>query len=530
MLLPIAIVVLFALMGMPLFACLSSIGLFGLYHSGSPLTGGIADVMQLTGDKAVSLSTIPLFTFAGYVMAQAKTAQRLVRLGTTVLGWIPGGLALLTLWVCAFFTTFTGASGVTIVAVGGLLLPALEKARYSKRFSLEVVTGSGSVGLLFPPSLPLIVYGIIYALTAGRMGSSNSNFSVDKFLFAGIVPGLVLLGFLSAYCIYAGWRSKSPREPFHPWKLLALLVPPIGIVWGLAVDEEFRAALWDLKWELPIPFVVIGALAFGWAQIPESAALCALYVLIVEVFVYRDVSITRDLFKLTRESMTLVGAIFVKMVGATILTAYFIYADIPNLLFQWMHQYVHGAGTFLLVMNVVLLLVGCMMDIFSAIIVVVPLIVPAAEIFHIDPYHLGVIFLLNLEIGYLLPPAGLNLFIAAFRFNRPITEIYRAVVPFILLMFASLMVVTYVPGLTWVPGVKAEAAATQAPNDGLGGDSGLDDDSGDDGYGLDDDSDDDGYGLDDDQAAKADDAKAPAKTGDEAAAKPSEQPTGTPTK
>ena len=465
MLLPVLLIVLFALMGLPLFACLTALGLFGLHHAGSPLSGGLEDVSQLTGDKAVSLSTIPLFTFAGYVMAQAKTAQRLVRMGTSLLGWIPGGLALLTLWTCAFFTTFTGASGVTIVAVGGLILPALERAKYSKRFSLELVTGSGAVGLLFPPSLPLIVYGIIFGLTRGHSGGGATElaeFSVEKFLFAGIVPGLVLLGILSTYCVFEGWRSKAPREPFALWKPFAIALPPIGIPWGLAVDEEFRMALWDLKWEIPIPFLVIGLLATGWAQIPESAALCALYVLIIEVFVYKDISVRRDLLKLTRESMTLVGAIFVKMIGATLLTAFFIYAEVPTQLFEWLSQYVHGAGTFLLVMNVVLLLVGCLMDIFSAIIVVVPLIVPAANTFGIDPYHLGVIFLLNLEIGYLLPPAGLNLFIAAFRFNRPITELYRAVVPFILLMALTLGIVTYVPSLTVVPGRATTTAAAPA--------------------------------------------------------------------
>lgn len=508
------IVIALALMGMPLFACLASLGLVGLFLAGQAgvpfsdrLAAGIEDVAQLTGDKAVSLSTIPLFTFAGYLMAGARTAQRLVRAGNPVLGWIPGGLAVLTVWTCAFFTTFTGASGVTIVAIGGLMLPVLEHANFPKRFALGTVTGSGSVGLLFPPSLPLIVYGIIFGLQRGQAGiSGGAEFSVEKFfLYAGLVPGFVLLTILSAYCIYKGWRSNTPREPFAPWKLAAVAMPGVvavavlaigtdrvfdfflhasngakaraalvatvvassGLLWGLATEREFRAAIWDAKWELAIPGIVIGPVATGVAQLPEAAALCAAYVLFIEVFVYKDISIRRDLLKLTRESMTLVGAIFVKILGATLLTAYFIIAEIPTHLFEWMSTWVHSASVFLLVMNIALLLVGCLMDIFSAIIVVVPLIAPAAAQFNIDPYHLGVIFLLNLEIGYLLPPAGLNLFIAAFRFNRPITEIYRSVVAFIGLMFVALMIVTYVPRLTVVPGHKTTSGGAPATTPAL---------------------------------------------------------------
>jgi len=328
----------------------------------------------------------------------------------------------------------------TIVAVGGLLLPALERAGYGRRLSLEMVTGSGAVGLLFPPSLPLIVYGIVFGLTYGNYAKGTETlpeFSIERFFFAGIVPGLLLVALLVGYCIVAGWRARVPRRP---------------------VDlRAFFRALWEAKWEVPIPFAIIASLSRGWATIPESAALTALYVLVVEVFIYKDVDLRRDLVRTARESMTLVGAIFLKIAGATILTAYFVDSGVPQALFEWMGQYVHSKAGFLLVMNLALLLVGCLMDIFSAIVVVVPLIVPAAATFHIDPYHLGVIFLLNLEIGYLLPPAGLNLFIAAFRFNRPITELYRAVIPFILLMAVALGLVTYVPQLTVVPRAEVRA-------------------------------------------------------------------------
>ena len=447
MILPLILIIGFAIGGMPLFCCLAAVGLFGLTHSGNPLSAaGIPDVYgKLTGAEAVNLSTIPLFTFAGYLMASAKTAKRLIRMAEALLGWIPGGLAVMTVWTCAFFTVFTGASGVTIVALGGLLLPQLEKSGYGKRFSLEVVTGSGAVGLLFPPALPLIVYGIIFALNAGQASTIDNplDFSIDRFLFAGIVPGILLLVLLSIYCIIEGVRSKVPKTKLN-----------LG---------EFGRGLWEAKWELPIPFAIIAMLVTGFAMIPETAALTALYVFIVEVFIYKDIDIKKDLLGITRESMTLVGAIFVKIVGATILTAYFVDSGVPQALFEWLGQYVHSQWTFLLVMNVVLLLVGCLMDIFSAIVVVVPLIVPAAATFHIDPYHLGVIFLLNLEIGYLLPPAGLNLFIAAFRFNRPITSLYRAVLPFILIMAFTLALVTYIPQLTVVPADHKPKPPATAP-------------------------------------------------------------------
>jgi C4-dicarboxylate transporter DctM subunit len=442
MTLPLVAIILLALLGLPLFCVLGAVGLLGFRVEGADLAGALSDVYsKLTGAEAVSLSTIPLFTFAGYLMAKAKTAQRLVDMAESLLGWIPGGLALVTLWTCAFFTIFTGASGVTIVALGGLLLPELERANYPKRFALEVVTGSGSIGLLFPPALPLIVYAIIYGLNAGHASEPGAplNFQIDRFYYAGIVPGFLVLGILSIYCVTMGVISKVPRIPID--------LP------------KFARAFWRSKWELPIPFVILLLLAKGIAQMPEVAALTALYVFVIECFVYKDIDIRKDLFGLTRESMTLVGAIFMKIAAATILTAFFILTSVPDRLFEWLSAYVHTAHGFLLVLNIVLLLVGCLMDIFSAIVVVVPLIVPAAAKFHIDPYHLGVLFLLNLEIGYLLPPAGLNLFIAAFRFNRPITQLYRAVVPFILLIALALGIVTYMPQLIVLPPQEKTTAA-----------------------------------------------------------------------
>jgi len=462
MILPLVGIVVLALLGMPLFCTLAAIGLFGLHNGDVPISNVITDVYSFAGDKADTISTIPMFCFMGYLMAASKTAQRLIRAAEAMVGWIPGGLAVMTVWVCAFFTTFTGASGVTIVAVGGLILPALEKARYPKRLALGVVSGSGSVGLLFPPALPLIVYGIVFGIAASarRTAENPIEFDIDRFLFAGVVPGLLLVVLLSIYCIGAGIYYKTPRARFHLWKLLAFpLCPPIGIIWGLIVDKEFRRAVWSLLPELLVPVVVLGPLMSGLASLFESAALCALYVFAIEVFLYKDIKIGRQLLNISRESMTLVGAIFMKIVGATILYAYFVDAQIPDELFKWLGNHFHSTWSFLLMMNLVLLVVGCLMDIFSAIVVIAPLLVPAVTTYHIDPYHLGVIFLLNLEIGYLLPPAGLNLFIAAFRFRRPITELYRAVVPFILIMFLTLMVVTYVPKLTVVPPAPERAPA-----------------------------------------------------------------------
>lgn len=425
-----------ALLGTPLFAILAGIGLVGLHLAETPLSAAIADVYRLAGPEAVSLSTIPLFTFAGYLMAQAKTATRLLNMAQALLGFVPGGLAVVTVLTCAFFTTFTGASGVTIVALGGLLLPALEKSGFGSRQSLGVVAGSGAIGLLFPPALPLIVYGIVFALSWGSLSRGGgaaelAEFSIDRFMFAGIVPGALLVIALSCAQIVRGVRARVATKPVD-------------------VRAFFRAVA-DAKWELPIPFIVIAGLATGLLTIPESAALTALYVLIVECLIYRDVSFSKDVPRVLRESMVLVGAIFMKIAGATILVAFFVDAGIPQSLFAWLQQYVSNKLQFLLLLNLVLLLVGCLMDVFSAIVVVVPLIAPAAAAFAIDPYHLGVVFLLNLEIGYLLPPAGLNLFIAALRFGRPLSELYRAAWAPLVIMFAVLLAVTYVPALVVLP-------------------------------------------------------------------------------
>ncbi len=450
------VILVFALLGAPIFACFAAIAALGAttLPSNVPQSlheafgGMLFNVQALaTGDQATTLSTIPLFTFTGYIMAESKTAERLVYAAKTIVGWIPGGLALVTILTCALFTTFTGASGVTIVAIGSLLLPALIKEGYKERYALGLVAGTGSVGLLFPPALPLIVYGIVYGVSAQAAAASSAGdsiqlveFSVERFLIAGIVPGLVLVGVLFIHALYHAIRDKVPTTPFE-------------------FDKAWRALIKALP-EAAIPVLVITCMAKGWLLIPEVAACTALYVLIIEALVYRDISL-KNLPKIARESMGLVGAIFLVIVGATALTGFFISARVPDRLYEWMSASIEHRWAFLLVLNVLLLLVGCVMDIFSAIVVVVPLIAPAAARYGIDPYHLGVIFLLNLEVGYLHPPVGLNLIITGYHFRKPMAETVWATLPFLGMMIFVLLLVTYVPGIVVVRAQPKKADVTQ---------------------------------------------------------------------
>jgi len=386
-----------------------------------------------TGERAQVLSTIPLFIFAGYMMAEAKTAQRLVRLASAAVGWLPGGLAIVTVFACAIFTIFSGASGVTIVALGSLVMPSLLKQGYPQRFSLGLVAGTGSIGLLFPPALPLFVYGTVYGLAdqmardSGSGAMELSPFSTERFLFAGIVPGLVLCLIICAYAVAVAIIRKVPRQKFSTDELLKSLIPALP--------------------EVMIPFIIAGGIITGVFTIPESAAVTALYVFIIEAGLFRDIGV-RDMGRITRESMGLVGAIFIIVLCSEVLKAYFVDAQVPNAIVAWVKAHIDSKIAFLLALNVLLLLVGMMMDIFSAIVVVVPLITPTAMAFGIDPYHLGVIFLLNLELGYLTPPVGLNLFITSFKFDKPIVEVIRSTLPFLAAMVVALGLVTYVPWLT----------------------------------------------------------------------------------
>ena len=443
----VAGLILFLIFGAPLFAILlgaSSYGAFGTSTADTHRTFWndfalqVQDVLSMaTGEQASVLSTIPLFIFAGYLMAEAKAADRLVAVARAGLGWLPGGLAIVTIVACALFTTFTGASGVTIVALGGLLLPALLRENYSERFALGLVGGTGSVGLLFPPAVPLIVYGTVYGYNAQAVASSESegatltliDFTADRFLFAGIVPGLVLVCILCLYAMLVAARSRVPRQPFDGpglWRGLAHALP-----------------------ELIVPVLVILGLRLG-LDLPDVAALTVTYILIIEIAWYRDLSL-RSVWPIVRESMVLVGAIFIIIFAAVAFTNFLTTAQVPETVFHWVMDRLDSPWMFLLALNGVLLLVGMTMDIFSAIVVIVPLIIRPAQAFGIDPFHLGVIFLLNLEIGYLTPPVGLNLFITGFAFKKPILTVTRATMPFLACMLAALVLVTYIPALTVVP-------------------------------------------------------------------------------
>jgi C4-dicarboxylate transporter, DctM subunit len=416
--------VIIAIIGMPLFLVFGSASmyLFGSSEGGT-ITSVAIDVFSEKFADSPTLVTIPLFTIAGYLMAESGTPRRLVDLSRALLGWMPGGLAIVCLCASAFFTTFTGGSGITIVAIGGLLMPALISERYPERFSLGLVTSAGSLGLMFPPAVPIILYGIV------------ANVLIDKLFLAGLLPGLLTVIALSVYAGRSGHKAGIQRTPFR---------------FGAAV-RAVRIA----SWEILLPVVLIGGMATGWLRVHEASAFTALYVLVIECFVYREVSLRRDLPRIIRESMTLVGAILAILSTAIGFTSYLIQAQVPMRILAAMESLITSQLMFLLVLNVFLLIVGMLMDIFAAIFVVVPLIVPIARHFGVDPYHLGITFLLNLEIGYLTPPVGLNLFISSFRFNKPMVDVYRAVLPFIGILLVSLLIVTYVPWLsTYLPSLS----------------------------------------------------------------------------
>jgi C4-dicarboxylate transporter DctM subunit len=389
------------------------------------------------GDQVQVMSTIPLFIYAGYLLAESGTADRLVRFANAALGWVPGGLAIVTILTCALFTVFTGASGVTIIALGGVLMPALIKQGYPDRFSMGLIAGTGSVGLLLPPALPLFIYGTVYGLT----NLEPEQWDTRRFLFAGVVPGAVLIGMLIAVAMTVAIVKKLPRQKFNFRELC--------VSWALAFPE------------LCIPFGVIVGIVVVRFGLPEIAALTVLYTVVLEVGVSRllvKLGVPwgkpldpRVLWGVSREAMAMVGAIFIIIFASTALTNFMVTAEVPRRLVAWTQAHVESKIVFLLAINLILLIVGTVMDIFSAIVVVLPLVAPIAKAYGIDPYHLGVIFLLNLEVGYLHPPVGLNLFITSVKFQRPVTEVMWATIPFLVTMIVALLTITYIPALTIVP-------------------------------------------------------------------------------
>lgn len=422
------ILVLLALLGAPLFVVIGASALWGFYSADIDLAAMPIEIYRLA--EMPVLLAIPLFTFAGYLLSESGAPGRLVRLTQALLGWMPGGLAIVALVACALFTAFTGASGVTIVALGALLYPALTQAGYRDNFNLGLITTSGSLGVLFAPSLPLILYGIV----AQQLGV-GSSFTIDELFLAGLLPGILMISMLS---IWAVWQGRGTQK----FKLASL--------------AEVKGALREAIWELPLPFLVLGGIYSGYFAVSEAAAVTAIYVLIVEVFIYREVKL-KALPEVMRNSMILVGAVLIILGVSLASTNYLVDAEVPAQLFEAIQEHIKDPLTFLLVLNAFLLILGMMLDIFSALVIMVPLLLPIAVRYGIDPVHLGIIFLANMQIGYFTPPVGMNLFIASYRFKKPIVTLYKATWPFFLILLASTLIITYWPALSLtLPGRMSE--------------------------------------------------------------------------
>ena len=401
-------------LGAPVFTALGGAALILFWGEEVPIASIPVETYRLT--VSPTLPTIPLFTLAGYFFAEGGASKRLVRVFQALAGWVRGGPAIATALVCAFFTSFTGASGVTILALGGLLMPVLLQSRYSERTSLGLLTACGSLGLLFPPSLPVILYGIV------------SHTPIDRMFLGGFLPGILML------LIVAWWGAREgARSGVAPSKFDA--------------GEAWRA-IREAKWELVLPLIVLIGLYGGFATLVEAAALTALYAFVVETFVYRDLTIRKDAPRVMSECGILVGGVLLILGVALGLTNYLIDAQVPARGVAWVRTTISSPLVFLFLLNLFLLVVGCLMDIFSAIVVVVPLIAPMGEAFGIDPVHLGIIFLANMELGYLTPPVGMNLFLSSYRFQKPLMEVCRAVVPWLLVLLGGVLIITYVPVLT----------------------------------------------------------------------------------
>lgn len=421
------LLVVLALVGMPLFAVIAVAALSGYWRAG--LDPGLAAMEFVRIGELPVLVALPLFTFAGVLLAHSEAPRRLVELTRSALGWMPGGLAVLALVLCALMTAFTGASGITVVALGSLLLPALVQAGYPERFSLGMVTAGSSLGVLFAPSLPLILYAVVAQQVAPRSG-----IGVDELFLAGALPGLLMLLVMAAYAVWV--RRGQPVD--HTPRL-----PLLG-------------TLRDNAWELPLPLVVLGGIYSGWLLVVEAAVVTAAWVLFSLVVVRREIGLSK-LPAVIAEAMVLVAAILIVLGMSMASTNVMIDAGVPQRLFEWIEPRIDSRLVFLLLVNVLLLLAGMILDIFAALVILAPLVIPVALAFGVDPVHLGIIFLANLQIGYCTPPVGINLFLASHRFGKDILVVYRATLPFLGLLLATLLVITWWPGLSLLlPGLLGD--------------------------------------------------------------------------
>jgi C4-dicarboxylate transporter, DctM subunit len=402
------------LFGSPVFAAMSGLGMVLFWREATPVSAVTAEIYRLIASP--TLPAIPLLTATGFVLADTRAPHRLVRFFRALFGFMPGGVAVLVAAVCALFTAFTGGSGVTIIALGGLVYPILIEDGYSESFSLGLVTAAGSLGLLFPPSLPVILYSVVAKVPA------------DQLFIAGMMPGFLLLIIVAVYGISVGRRVQSQRQPFA-WR-------------------EALAATWEAKWELSIPLVMALLFGSGLASLLETSAFACAYTMVIACFIHRDLHPWRQLPQVLVRAAALVGAVLILLSCAMGLTSYLVDAQIPDQLLGFVKYHIHSPLVFLLVLNIVLLVLGSVLEIFSAIVVLTPLVIPLGAAFGIHPIHLGVIILANLELGFLFPPVGLNLFLSSSRFGKPMVALYHYVLPFLFILGIGVLLITYVPALS----------------------------------------------------------------------------------
>jgi tripartite ATP-independent transporter DctM subunit len=418
----VGVLLVLAALGAPLFALIAAVALIGFHGAGQDGVAVAVEFYRLADMPA--LIAIPLFTLAGYVLAESQAPQRMVRVTNALLGWLPGGLAIVAVIACAMFTAFTGATGVTIVALGAVLYPALLQQKYGEKFSLGLLTASGSLGLILVPSMPLILYGVV-----AQQFHTTPPVTIDALFRAGVLPCALMVLLLG---IYSVWHARR-----------------VGVVRERVSATELRAALLGAAWDIPLPFVILGGIYSGKLAASEAAAATALYVLVVTVLIRREIPL-RKLPAIAREAMLLVGAILVILGFSLALTNWLIDAEVPEKLFGAIQNHITSRATFLLVLNAFLLVFGMLLEGFPAIIILVPLVLPVALHYGVDPVHLGILFLANLQLGIFLPPVGMNLFIASMRFDKPVLTLVRASAPFFLILLGAVLAITYWPELSLV--------------------------------------------------------------------------------